>query len=98
MNVPEIDAASLLQELDGQNPPRLLDVREAEELAQGHLPGVVHVPLMELPERMGELDSQADWVVICRVGGRSARATAFLRGQGFARVRNLVGGMEGLGS
>lgn len=93
--VPEIDSPSLRAELDGPNPPRLLDVREADELEISHLPGIVHVPLASLPARLGELDREADWVVICRVGGRSAQATAFLMGQGFAHVRNLAGGMNG---
>lgn len=93
--VSEIDSAALRAELDGPNPPRLLDVREDEELAVGHLPGVVHVPLMQLPTRFGELDREADWVVVCRAGSRSAQATAFLLGQGYGSVRNLVGGMQG---
>ena len=93
--IPEVESTSLREQVEGSNPPRLLDVREDDELAVSHLPDVVHVPLMRLPSRLDELDREADWVVVCRSGARSAQATAFLKGQGFARVRNLAGGMKG---
>ncbi len=92
--IPEVDPVSLRRELDGPHPPRLLDVREADELEVSRLANVVHVPLGDLPQRLSDLDRAADWVVICRVGGRSARATAFLLAQRFSRVRNLAGGMN----
>lgn len=92
--IPEVDSASLRAELDGPNPPRLLDVREEEELAVSHLPDVVHVPLSYLPTRLEELDPRADWVVVCRSGMRSAQGTTFLLSEGFDRVRNLAGGMK----
>jgi len=93
--IPEIDAAGLRGELDGPKPPKLLDVREDDELEISRLPDIVHIPLQELPARLGELDKDADWVVICRGGTRSANATALMLGQGFSTVRNLVGGMNG---
>lgn len=95
MSVPEIGPAALRAEIDGAYPPRLLDVREADELEVSRLPDVVHVPLGELAARISELDRDADWVVICRVGGRSGQAVQFLLAQGFRHVRNLVGGMNG---
>ena len=93
--VPKVDPVSLRAELDGPNPPLVLDVREDDELAISALPGVRHIPLAQIPARLGELDRGADWVVVCRVGGRSGQATAFLLAQGFGRVRNLSGGMNG---
>lgn len=94
MPLPVVDPVTLRGELDGPTPPRLLDVREPEELAVSRLDGVVPIPLGQLPARMGELDRDADWVVVCRSGARSAQATAFLLGQGFESVRNLAGGMK----
>ncbi len=93
--IPEIDAIALRAELDGATPPRLLDVREDDELAISRLPNILHIPLQNLPSRMKELDREADWVVICRGGTRSAHAVAFMIAQGFGSVRNLVGGMNG---
>jgi rhodanese-related sulfurtransferase len=85
----------LFAELEAGANPVLLDVREADELEISVLPGVVHLPLGELANRLDELDPEADTVVICRTGGRSGRATSFLQGQGFRRVRNLETGMNG---
>ena len=93
--VPEIDVVALRAELDGPNPPTVIDVREADELQISRLPDeAMHIPLATLPSVVGKLDPSADYVVVCRVGGRSAQATAFLLGQGFGNVRNLAGGMN----
>lgn len=91
--IPEIDPVSLRAELDGPNPPRLLDVREADELEICKLDDIVHIPIGEIPSRLNELDKDAEWVVVCHGGTRSGKVTAFLQQQGFENVRNLAGGM-----
>lgn len=70
----------------------LLDVREDDEWAAGRAPQARHIPLGELPERLAELPEERPVVVVCRSGGRSARAVAFLLEQGYDAV-NLTGGM-----
>jgi rhodanese-related sulfurtransferase len=74
----------------------LLDVREPAEWQAGHIDGAVHVPMHELPQRMlydpGALTPDASIVVVCKVGGRSAQVTAWLRNHGFDAL-NLDGGM-----
>ena len=70
----------------------LLDVREDDEWRAGHVDGARHVPLMELQARVGELPQGAPITVVCRVGGRSAQATAWLVQQGYDAV-NLDGGL-----
>ncbi|MFC4005129.1 rhodanese-like domain-containing protein [Prauserella oleivorans] len=75
----------------------LLDVREPDEWAAGHAPGAVHIPLGELPSRTDELAELPDdrpVYVICRTGGRSARATAWLNAAGLADAVNVAGGMK----
>jgi rhodanese-related sulfurtransferase len=72
---------------------RVLDVREDDEFAAGHIAGAVHVPLMQLPARATELDRDAEWLAVCRVGARSMQATAYLSRLGL-RVSNVAGGME----
>jgi rhodanese-related sulfurtransferase len=74
---------------DGQ----LVDVREPAEFAAGTLPGATNIPLGELPSRLSELDRDRRVVLLCRSGGRSANAAAFLANSGFADVVNLTGGM-----
>ena len=74
----------------------LLDVREDDEWAAGHIDGAHHMPMGELPGRFGDLASLADasheLVVVCRSGHRSARVVAWLAQNGVDAV-NLAGGM-----
>lgn len=72
---------------------QFVDVREPDEVATGTLPGTTNIPLGLLPERLGELDRDRRVVVLCRSGGRSARAAEFLAQSGFTDVINLEGGM-----
>ena len=69
----------------------VLDVREPVEWVHGHIEGAVHIPLGELPHRLGEVPAEQT-LVVCKVGGRSAQAVAWLAQQGYDVV-NLDGGM-----
>ncbi|MBC9957927.1 rhodanese-like domain-containing protein [Yimella sp. cx-51] len=71
----------------------MVDVREQDEWDAGHAPGAVHIPLGELPERLGELPDGDPLPVICRSGNRSGRAVQWLEHQGFDVV-NVTGGMK----
>lgn len=72
----------------------LLDVREQNEWDAGHAPNAVHIPLAEVPSRLDELPEQDEPLpVICRSGGRSSQAVAWLTQQGFDVV-NVSGGMK----
>jgi sulfur-carrier protein adenylyltransferase/sulfurtransferase len=86
--------AQLSQELKLGRKVMLLDVREPHEWDIVHINGSKLIPLNELPERVNELDSADEIVAYCHMGGRSARATDFLRGLGYRKVRNLEGGIE----
>jgi sulfur-carrier protein adenylyltransferase/sulfurtransferase len=90
----DISPEELKSVLDSGNAagPVLLDVREPMEHQINRLPGATFIPLGDLPERLGELDSTRDLVVYCHHGIRSVRAVEFLRGAGF-RARNLKGGI-----
>jgi rhodanese-related sulfurtransferase len=70
----------------------VLDVREDDEWEAGHIEGSVHIPLMELANRFAEVPTTAQTLVVCRVGSRSAHATAYLVQQGVDAV-NLAGGL-----
>ena len=69
----------------------VLDVREPVEWSHGHIAGATHLPLMELVQRLDEVPP-GRLVVVCKMGGRSAQATAYLAHQGLD-VANLDGGM-----
>jgi rhodanese-related sulfurtransferase len=71
----------------------LLDVREDDEWTAGHAPQAVHVPMGEVPQRIGEIPDGATVHVVCRSGGRSARVTAYLN-QGGRQAVNVDGGMH----
>ena len=70
----------------------LIDVREVSEVEEGHIPGVINIPLGLLEFRMQELNKKTPYYMICRSGGRSGQATMFLESQGFD-VTNMTGGM-----
>ncbi len=71
----------------------LLDVRQPEEYRAGHLPGAVFVPLPDLIDKVGELDSSKSVLAYCRSGSRSRAAAAFLLSEGFSKVYSLDGGI-----
>ncbi|MFH8513941.1 rhodanese-like domain-containing protein [Streptomyces gelaticus] len=81
----------------------VLDVREDNEWAAGHVEGALHIPMSDFVARFGELTEAADdgrrVHVMCRVGGRSAQVTQYLVQRGVDAV-NIDGGMlawEGAG-
>lgn len=72
----------------------LVDVREHWEIALAPVPTEHrHIPMGEVPGRLGELDPDAHVVVICRSGGRSMQVARFLEQRGFNSVTNLAGGI-----
>ncbi|MCM3122041.1 rhodanese-like domain-containing protein [Mesobacillus sp. AQ2] len=76
----------------GTNEFEVVDVREVSEVAQGKIPGAIHIPLGLLEFRMNELDKNKTYVMVCRSGGRSSRASQFLDYYGY-NVINMQGGM-----
>lgn len=71
---------------------KLVDVREPDEYASGHVPGAVSVPLSQVPDRVDECASSGETTyLICRSGARSANACEFLSDRGID-VANVVGG------
>ena len=71
----------------------MLDVREPDEWAAGHIPDATLIPLGELSSRVGELERNQRIVVVCRSGNRSAEGRDILLEAGFPTVTSLDGGM-----
>lgn len=80
-----------------QETVRLVDVRETAEFDDelGHIVGAESVPLAQVPGQLADAPRERPLVLVCRSGGRSAKATAILVGLGFSRVASLRGGMLG---
>jgi rhodanese-related sulfurtransferase len=72
----------------------VLDVREADEWAAGHVPGALHIPLGELNARYTEIERGPALYVICRSGNRSDHAARALAGAGWPAC-NVSDGMRG---
>jgi rhodanese-related sulfurtransferase len=90
------DRGAQVQEVPAASVPEgawLLDVRENEEWAAGYAPGARHIPLGELGSRTTEIPQDQPVYVICRSGGRSARAAQALAAAGWETV-NVSGGMQ----
>lgn len=87
-----ITAAEVQKKLESGEQLHLIDVREDDEVAQGKIPGAIHIPLGMIQSRMGELDKDKEYILVCRSGGRSSFAGSFLENQGF-KVTNMDGGM-----
>ncbi len=92
MDVPEVDIATFAERHAEGSP--VIDVREPDEYAEGHVPGAVLIPLGEVADRSGEVPTGATVYVICAKGGRSMRAAEHLATDG-RDVVNVAGGTTG---
>jgi adenylyltransferase/sulfurtransferase len=71
----------------------LIDVREPGEWAIARIDGARLIPLAQIPASLPSLDKTREIVVMCRSGVRSADAARYMQRAGFARVKNLAGGI-----
>lgn len=96
MAVPEISVRDAQRLLAGPNPPRLIDVRQADEWEVCRISGAELLPLSQWPalaaEKLG--DSGQALIIHCHHGGRSGHAVEFLQRNGFTDVQNLAGGID----
>lgn len=90
MDTTEIDVDELAARLGAG--AVLIDVRRPDEHEAAHIPDATLIPLDEVPDRVDEVPADQEVLIICRSGGRSARACEFLNGQG-RRAVNVAGGM-----
>jgi rhodanese-related sulfurtransferase len=70
---------------------QLVDVRADHEWEVGRIAGATHVPLPELPQRLGEIDKDRPVVLYCRGGNRSSMATEALTDAGYDAVKLTEG-------
>ena len=89
----DISVQEVKEKIDKVDDVILLDVRTNDEHELVNIGGK-HIPLSELEERYEELDKQKEVIIYCHHGGRSAGACEFLAERGFARLKNMVGGID----
>ncbi len=87
-----LTARQLSDLLSTDDPPWVVDVRNAGELDAGAVPGSVHIPLAELARRIGEIPADRPIVAYCASGWRSSVAASFLRRRGLSDTSDLAGG------
>lgn len=91
-SIPETDVAQTAT-ARREGTAQIVDVREPDEWADGHMPGIVHIPLGDLAARLGELDPATPVIAVCRSGKRSLTAADILISGGFADAKSMAGGM-----
>jgi rhodanese-related sulfurtransferase len=97
--IPQISVEQLHQRIsEVPNGLQLIDVREREEVAIARLEGFENLPLSEFAEWSNQIPTRfnpdAETLVLCHHGSRSAQMCHWLMGQGFTNVKNIAGGLE----
>jgi rhodanese-related sulfurtransferase len=92
--VSEISVRALAERRKRGETVVVLDVREHDELTAASIADVVHIPMDDLPDRVGELPVDRDIAVLCHSGRRSELVARFLRASGFPRAVNVTGGID----
>ena len=72
----------------------ILDVRQPDEWAAGHIPDATLIPLGDLATRIAEVPRDRQVVVVCRSGNRSAQGRDILLGADYPSVTSMAGGMK----
>jgi rhodanese-related sulfurtransferase len=98
-SISQISVEELAQRLSSQDSTiQLVDVREPQELAIASIEGFVNFPLSEFAEWGDQiptlLNPQAETLVLCHHGMRSAQMCQWLVAQGFTNVKNIAGGID----
>ncbi len=89
MDVPQVDIEEAHRRISAGTP--VIDVREPDEYVEGHVPGAPLIPLASVPDRLGEVPTTGEVLIICKSGGRSNNAAEYLRTQGIDAI-NVAGG------
>lgn len=71
----------------------VIDVREQWEYDEAHIPGVLHLPMNDIPGKLDEIPTDKSVVLTCRSGNRSNQVTQYLQENGFENVHNMLGGI-----
>lgn len=90
-----ISATDLAAQIEAGTAPLIVDVRSAEEYAEGHIPGAINIPFREIDQHLDTLRSHPQLVVYCERGIRANIAESTLSDAGLTVVLHLDGDMNG---
>ena len=90
----DLNPSEVAERLAKDPKPTLLDVRLDWELKLASIDGALQIPMHEVPERLAELDQEAQIIVFCHAGKRSAMIARFLEQSGYCKVFNMAGGID----
>lgn len=93
MEIEQIQPEEIKARLERGESLNMIDVREPEEVALGMIPGAIHIPLGQIPERLDEIEQTGEIIIICRSGYRSERACEYMTHLGIQGLKNMEGGM-----
>ncbi|MCU6797567.1 rhodanese-like domain-containing protein [Paenibacillus sp. WQ 127069] len=89
----EITAAQLRERIENGEKLTIIDVREDHEVAEGIVPGAIHIRLGDLEHRHTEIQPAGELFFVCRGGRRSLKACEWLLSNGYTGLMNVAGGM-----
>jgi rhodanese-related sulfurtransferase len=93
--IKQIDTAQLAELLEEDREGLyFVDVREVHEFEEGHINGMVNVPLSSLTDNYAAIPEDKEVVIICRSGSRSLQAANILKEAGYSTITNVTGGMQ----
>ena len=93
MNIESINVTELKQMIDNKEEFELIDVREEDEYEICSIHHSQLIPLSVFQDRYQTLDENKEYIIHCKMGGRSARVCEFLMANGYKNVKNLEGGI-----
>tara|TARA_Y100001968_G_scaffold131855_1_gene120340 strand:- start:738 stop:1064 length:327 start_codon:yes stop_codon:yes gene_type:complete len=93
-NYNDISVKELKQYFDQQKDFILLDVREKFELKIASITNSIHIPMIEIPTKLNQLNPKKEIIVLCKSGVRSAQVCEYLCLNNFDNVKNVKGGIK----
>ena len=89
----EINVLEIKSRFDSNENLTIIDIRELDELEICKIEKSIHIPMVEIPNHISELNKDDELIILCKSGSRSARVCQFLGLKGFNNVKNLNGGI-----
>ena len=92
----EIDSTKTVELIGETKNTLVIDVRDADAYAEGHLMNAINIPFDEFEEKIADLEGYKDQtiVLICNTGNKSGKAGKMLVDKGFTKVYNAEDGMD----